>query len=280
VGVAVEVVDPDVATHLQSLAELPGVGALLLQVAGLTDASTRVGLSHVEHGEGDVVVAVGQVLHPGVVAGEHVAGHAGGSTMGKQLTAKVLATRQRIVRSGAELVYRRGATATSLDDILEHAGAGKSQLYHYFDGRDDLEAAIAEHQVAFVLALHEPHLAELDSFAALNAWFDQIVETHTALAFLGGCPVGSLANEIADRNEAARDALLVAFDTWRRALVTGFATMQQRGELRSDAEPAALANAVIASIQGGILLARIHREGTPLRDALDQTLRTLRAATV
>ena len=200
--------------------------------------------------------------------------------MAKQLTAKGMATRQRIVRSGAELAYRRGAAMTSLEDILEHAGAGKSQLYHYFDGRDDLEAAIAEHQVAFVLDLHEPHLAHLDGLASLAAWFDQLVETHTALGFLGGCPVGSLANELADHNEAARDALLVAFDTWRRALVSGFVLMQQRGDLRPDTEPDALANAVIASIQGGILLARIDRDGTPLRDALDQTLRTLRAAAV
>jgi hypothetical protein len=48
------------------------------------------------------------------------------------------------------------------------------------------------------------------------------------------------------------------------------------GDLRED-DTASLANAVIASIQGGILLARIERDGTPLRDALNQTLGTLRA---
>ena len=84
-------------------------------------------------------------------------------------------------------------------------------------------------------------------------------------------------NEIADRNEAARDALRVAFDTWRRALVSGLGTMQQRGDLRAGADPVSLANAVIASIQGGILLAQLDRDGTPLRDMLDQTLRMLRA---
>jgi TetR/AcrR family transcriptional regulator, transcriptional repressor for nem operon len=40
------------------------------------------------------------------------------------------ATRERIVAAASELIGERGVAETSIDDVLERAGASKSQLYH------------------------------------------------------------------------------------------------------------------------------------------------------
>lgn len=48
--------------------------------------------------------------------------------------------------------------------------------------------------------------------------------------------------------------------------------MQRRGELRSDAKPAELAEALMASLQGGLLLTQAQRTHRPLEVALATTI--------
>ena len=51
---------------------------------------------------------------------------------GEPRTGRGRASRERIVEHAAELFAERGVAGASLDDVLAAAGAGKSQLYHYF----------------------------------------------------------------------------------------------------------------------------------------------------
>jgi len=67
-------------------------------------------------------------------------------------TGRGRASRERIVERAAELFAEQGVAATSLDDVLAAAGAGKSQLYHYFRGRDELVEAAVGLRCAQVLA--------------------------------------------------------------------------------------------------------------------------------
>ena len=52
-----------------------------------------------------------------------------------RLTAKGLATRERIVAAAAQLMFERGVAGTSTDDVQAAAGISASQLYHYFDDK-------------------------------------------------------------------------------------------------------------------------------------------------
>jgi len=88
----------------------------------------------------------------------------------------------------------------------------------------------------------------------------------------GGCPVGSLASELADRSEDARVLLASSFRTWESHLVDGLTTMRDRDELAADVDPAALATAIMAALQGGLLLAQTTRTAEPLELALDMAL--------
>ncbi len=68
---------------------------------------------------------------------------------------------------------------------------------------------------------------------------------------LPGCPIGSLAAEVAEHNEGARLQAAAAFDSWERLLGQALERMREQGELRADAAPALLATALLASIEGG-----------------------------
>jgi hypothetical protein len=51
--------------------------------------------------------------------------------------------------------------------------------------------------------------------------------------------------------------------------------MRDNGVLRPDADPDALANIVLAAMQGGVLLSQTLRRPDPLRDSLTAALTTL-----
>jgi TetR/AcrR family transcriptional regulator, transcriptional repressor for nem operon len=195
-------------------------------------------------------------------------------------TEKGRATRRRIVQAAAAVVAERGAAGMSLDEVRERSGASKSQLYHYFEDRADLIRAVVDATSNAVLSFQDAHLAELDSFAAIDEWFDAMVRVQVARHAIGGCPIGSLVGQLAERDEGAREALVDGFDRWEGALRDGLERMRVRGELRDSADTAALANATMASIQGGLLLTQVRRDPEQLRSALGGARAMLRASAV
>src|SRR5215471_6702655 len=89
---------------------------------------------------------------------------------------------------------------------------------------------------------------------------------------LPGCPIGSLAAEVAERNEDARLQTAAAFDAWERLFADALERMRDRGELRADASPAALATALLASIEGGMVLSQTRKDPASLRIAVQAGL--------
>ncbi|MFI6359748.1 TetR family transcriptional regulator C-terminal domain-containing protein [Streptomyces sp. NPDC050743] len=83
----------------------------------------------------------------------------------------------------------------------------------------------------------------------------------------GGCTFGSLAAEVIKTEPAHRDAVADGFERWQRPFKCGLSKMRERGELRQEADPAALAHLLTAAFQGGALLNQAVGDSTPLRDA-------------
>lgn len=196
---------------------------------------------------------------------------------GEKLTRKGRATRARIVAAAADLMYDRGVARTSLEDVRAVAGVSNSQLYHYFADKAALVRAVVAYQSEQVLAGQRALLSSLDSFEALAAWRDSVLRHQRLNGYAGGCPLGSLASELADADEEARTAVVRGFGQWESAICSGLSGMRDRGELRADADPRRLALGLLAAVQGGLLLAQAMREPTPLEAALDTAIDSVRA---
>jgi AcrR family transcriptional regulator len=192
-------------------------------------------------------------------------------------TAKGRETRKRITDAAAELIYERGAAGVSLDDVRHATLTSKSQLYHYFEDKNDLVHAVIDRQREHVLAFHRPKLASLSSWDDIQRWRNAIVEAQARRGCRSGCPLGSLANELAELDDAARAQLSGAFATWELLLAQGLASMVGSGALRPDTDPAVLALSTMASLQGGLLLAEVERNTRPLEVALDAAISHLKS---
>jgi TetR/AcrR family transcriptional repressor of nem operon len=197
-------------------------------------------------------------------------------TMSEALTNKGRATRDRIVDAAATLVFEHGVAATTLDDVRAAAGVSKGQLYHYFSDKDDLIHVVIDRTIEQMLDA-QPRLASLSSWTAISDWFDDLVQLQVERQAVGGCPIGSLAGQLAETDDFARAELARGFDRWEAPLCRGLEQMQTRGKLRRDADPARLATATIASIQGGLVLTQTRRDPQQLRIALDAAYGYLRS---
>ena len=189
----------------------------------------------------------------------------------RSLTARGAATRSRIVEAAANLIYAHGVERTSLDDVMAASGVSKSQLYHYFADKDALVLDVIAKQTERVLEAQRLHLGALDSLPALRAWRNAIVRLNKA-AQGRGCPLGSLASELANDSEPARKRLADSFSTWRDRIESGLTKMRERGELAASADPHDLALALLGAVEGGLLLAKTAQSSRPLEIALDMAI--------
>ncbi len=193
-------------------------------------------------------------------------------------TSRGAATRARIIDAAADLVLTGGVRVTTLDDVRAATRTSKSQLFHYFPGgKTDLVHAVVLRQSERVLTGQRLLLDGLDGFTALQRWRDAIVAVQRERSCVGGCPLGSLAAEVAEHDDRARTLLAGSFGQWQDLLRQGLSAMQTAGTLRPDADPDELALATVASLQGGLLLAQTTRSTRPLEVALDAALAHLRA---
>jgi AcrR family transcriptional regulator len=190
-----------------------------------------------------------------------------------RLTAKGRATRERILATAADLITRYGVTGAGIDDVRAAAGVSGSQMTHYFRDKRHLVKDVIAWQAQSVLARHRaPELGELDTFAALRLWADLHVQRQVELDCRGGCSFGSLAGQLVESDPEARPDLADGFTQLHELVRHGFTLMRDRGDLIPAADPGALAAALLAAMQGGMLLTQTLRDTAPLRASLDAVL--------
>ena len=173
--------------------------------------------------------------------------------MGTTLTRKGQATRQRIVAGAADLFRERGVAGTSLDDVCEATCTSKSQLFHYFpEGRTQLLAAVAQHEADRVLEDQQPMLDQLTSWAAWQAWRDRVVERYRAQG--QACPLAVLTSQLGPGSPEHQEVVVGLFRWWQRKIADGIRNMQASGQIESSLDADRRAAALLAGLQGGVLI--------------------------
>jgi TetR/AcrR family transcriptional regulator, transcriptional repressor for nem operon len=181
-------------------------------------------------------------------------------------------TRERLIESTRELLWERGYVGTSPKAIQQRAGAGQGSMYHHFTGKPDLALAAVRRSAEEMRAKAERELS------GPGTAYERI-ETYLLREreILRGCPVGRLTQDpdvIADA--ALRRPLEETFDWLRRRLAE---VLAERGELRGGLDPVATAATIVATLQGGYVLARAAQSAEPFEYAIKGVLGLLAAQT-
>ena len=180
--------------------------------------------------------------------------------------ARAFPPRERMVRSAAQLIRRKGVSGTGMREIVTEADAPRGSLQHYFPGGKEELVSDALLWMGDVAARRTKRcLSELKTRTP-SALLASIVDTWrrdlTNEEFSAGCPLVAAAADTAATSERLRQVLGRAFDGWLEPLSESLVDLGVPID-RSDN----LAIVIIAALEGAIILARIRRDLTPF-DAL------------
>jgi TetR/AcrR family transcriptional regulator, transcriptional repressor for nem operon len=164
-----------------------------------------------------------------------------------RLTPKGERTRSRIVEAAAQLIYERGVAGTTLEDIRSGAGVSGLQLSHYFAGKDELVQAVIDYQAGTITG--NQRQADLGSPEGLRAWRDTVIAQVKSSEGKGGCPLGSLAGQLAETDGQARALLAAGFGQWSAEISDGLRRLRDTGHLPKGTDPDDLAVTLLAALQ-------------------------------
>ena len=186
-----------------------------------------------------------------------------------KLTPKGERTRARIVEAAAALIHERGVAHTTLDDVKLAAEVSGSQMYHYFPDKNDLVQAVIEYQAATIV---KHQRKAISSPNGVDAWRNMVIAAAKRTNGQGGCPLGSLSGQLAESDPEAGALIAAGFDQWTAAISDGLQALHADGKLPSNIDPDDLATTLLATLEGGLVLAQVQRSSRPIEIAINTFL--------
>jgi AcrR family transcriptional regulator len=161
-------------------------------------------------------------------------------------------TPERLIESTRELLWERGYVGTSPKAILERADAGQGSMYHHFKGKPDLALAAIRRTAGKMRATAAGVLDGPGTpYERIEAYLRRERDV------LRGCPVGRLTM---DPDVIASAELRAPVDEtldWLRGRIAGIVEEgKAQGQFAPGLDGGEIAAAVVATVQGGYVLAR------------------------
>lgn len=200
-------------------------------------------------------------LFPPVFPGRYPA-HAPGSGMSKGER-----TRQAIIEASAPLFNQRGYEGCSMADIMQATGLEKGGLYRHFDSKEELAADVFRYSLARVIEARTfpPESATAGSLEQLRIMVARFVEVPSPVP--GGCPLLNTAIEADDGNPLLRKLAREGLQRWKRKIAAAVRQGIRAGSIVPAASPDAVANHLIAALEGALMIARLEGNRRALKDA-------------
>ncbi len=177
-------------------------------------------------------------------------------------------TASEILDIAEGLVQSRGFNGFSYADVSEKLGITKAALHYHFAGKAELgERLINRYTERFEVALAAIDATAMPAPERLLAYCDIY---RAALRGQRMCLCGMLAAEYHTLGQPMRDAIVRFFGENQRWLAALLATGRRDGALRFTGPVEQAAKAVIAALEGGMLVARPFEDAAVLDAVIDR----------
>jgi TetR/AcrR family transcriptional repressor of nem operon len=182
-------------------------------------------------------------------------------------------TRQKIIAKAAPLFNQHGFAGCSMQDVMQATGLEKGGLYRHFSSKEELAAE------AFRYALRNGVRTRTDGLHAGGSALDRLrclirrfVESPPSVP--GGCPLMNTAIDADDGNPVLRKLAFDAIADWKARLAAIVEQGIRRKEIRRSVHPRRIANTIVATLEGALMISRIEGSRDALRDA-EESLQAL-----
>lgn len=186
-------------------------------------------------------------------------------------------TRQYIIRQAATLFNQRGYSGSSISDVMECTGLQKGGIYRHFQSKEQLALAAFDYaQQQSTCPLVAAVAAETDAIQQLLAFINTAHALTLQPPVPGGCPILNTIVDSDDGDPALRERVVAVVTEWEQLIERIVADGMARGSIRRDIEPQAVSTLIIATLEGGILLAQAHQSTVYLQRTVDHLLQYIR----
>lgn len=191
-------------------------------------------------------------------------------------------TREQIIAQAAPIFNQQGYSRTSISDIMRATGLKKGGIYNHFASKDELALAAFDYTYERLSqrvgdAMQQAGDDPLAQIQAMIRVYNQLTP-HMPVA--GGCPILNTAVDSDDTHPDLYARVQQVVNRWRRSIVKRVARGIERGVIRPDVDAEELASLIIATIEGAVLLVRLHHDPVHMQRAtahlLDHIERTVR----
>ncbi|MQS10902.1 TetR family transcriptional regulator [Streptomyces kaniharaensis] len=183
-------------------------------------------------------------------------------------------TRARLIAGTRALIEAQGYFGTGVNHIVAESGAPRGSLYFHFpEGKDQLVAAALTQAGQEIEDLLNALAAEGVDAGALTRRLTEIFASRLERSdYAKGCPIATVALEVAGTNEPLRAVCSAVYGSWQRVLAD---RLEAEGFGPLEAETAA--GQALALLEGAVLLASVRRSREPLDHAQHAVLHLIGA---
>jgi AcrR family transcriptional regulator len=177
-------------------------------------------------------------------------------------------TRELLIETARTLFLQNGYGNTGIAQILKTADVGSGSLYHFFPTKEDLLLAVLNKYKELLWPIViQPVFDRVQDpieriFGVLDGYRQMLIITE----FSGGCPIGNLALELCNSHPAVRQLLAENFTGWRLAIEKCLTEAVDR--LPEQTSAPGLAQFVLTTMEGAVMLARAYRSLEPYNNAV------------
>ncbi|MGI8469745.1 MAG: TetR/AcrR family transcriptional regulator [Pyrinomonadaceae bacterium] len=189
-------------------------------------------------------------------------------------------TRLKIIETSLALFHQKGVNATSVDEILEKSGTGKSQFYYYFKSKDDLVHSVLQNFYEMDRNKKYPLKYEVNSWKDLEEWFVGFINFQKSIQCSVGCPLATIGYGLTDDHELLRQDINLIFEYRKNILSKFFHALKAKGKLKESIEPDSLADFCYTIMQGGMIASKIRKDTMPLENAVRHAMTYLKSLKV
>jgi TetR/AcrR family transcriptional repressor of nem operon len=175
-------------------------------------------------------------------------------------------TRQMILAKAAPIFNQRGYAGCSLQEILDATGLEKGGLYRHFANKEELAVESFRYALTNTVKIRTENLDHIrGAVARLRYIVQRFVDVRSAIP--GGCPLMNTAIDADDGNPVLREMARKGMSDWRAGLCGIVEEGMRSGEIRATTEPRRIANTIIATLEGALMISRLEGNKCALEDA-------------
>lgn len=194
------------------------------------------------------------------------------------MTKKGERTRRMIVERAASVFNTRGYFGSSMGDLVRETGLEKGGIYNHFGSKEDLALAAFDYSAGVMRERFEAALEGLTgALEKLFAVVGVLAGTVEDPPVRGGCPVLNTAIEADDAHMALKERARGAATDWLRLIGSIVREGLESGELEEGADPRDIASVVVATLEGAVMLSKLHDDPAHMERAVEHLEAYLRS---